>query len=130
MDGGKPIRGDAGGFTWRGTSAQGGPPVGPPIEVDHGARLSIATGEDVCAGWWRVQIAPTPESEWGPFEAITDLVPDSIDVYYDVPPGAANRYKLADVPPGDWVLNANLWFADARDRLIGQTSATWHIVVR
>ena len=130
IDGAQPIQGGPGGFTWRGTSAQGGSPVGAPIVIDHGARLKIATGGDVCAGWWRIQLAPTPESEWGPFEAITDLVPDYLTDYYDMPPGAANRFKLADTPPGDWVLKADLWYADSRDKRIGQTSAIWHIVVR
>ena len=130
VDGGERIRGDGGGFTWRGTSAQGGPEVGPPIEVEDGARLRIAIGDDVCAAWWRIQVAPTPASMWGPFEAITDLVPDSLSAYYDVPPGAANRFKLADVPPGDWVLEAHLWFAESRDNVIGQTWSIWHVVVR
>jgi hypothetical protein len=130
VDAGPWVRAEGGSLTWRGTSADGPAPIGPLVEGATGARLRVRIGSNVCAAWWRIELAPRPTVEWRNQEPFADLVPDRLLDYYTGPPGKANRFDLAAIPPGDWVVHANLWFANGRGELIGQTTNFWNVVVR
>jgi hypothetical protein len=130
VDGGPWIRAEGGSFTWRGISADGSEPNGPLVEAANDARFRVRIGDDVCAAWWSIQLAPRPAIEWHNQEPISDLVPDTLSTYYNDPPGEANRFNLAPIPPGDWVVQANLWFGSGPNELVGQTSSFWNVVVR
>jgi hypothetical protein len=127
---GKPwVEAERGSTTWRRTAADGFPPNGARVDADVAARLVIRTEDDICAAWWQIQLAPVQKIDYRYREPITDLVPNTINDYYDEAPGAANRFHLAAIPRGDWVVEASFWFARERDRLIGQTTHYWHIKV-
>jgi hypothetical protein len=129
VDGGPWVRAEGGSFSWRGTSGDTGPPVGPLVEAADDAHLRIRIEDNVCAAWWRIQIAPRPRSEFENQEPISDLVPAHFDDY-SVPAGKANRFQLAAILPGDWVVQARFSFGTSPGHLIGDTSSFWNVVVR
>jgi hypothetical protein len=45
------------------------------------------------------------------------------------PPGEANRYRLDEIPPGDWVVRALFTYGRDSDHVIGSTSHFWNVVV-
>jgi len=132
VDGGQPIPGTFGSLTWRNTAADvGGEPIGPEVVALPASRLVITTENNLCAGWWRIVLAPRPPaSESAPIlEPLADLVPPN-QARYEVPAGRANRFELAPIPPGDWVVRAELGFVDETGAAIGSTTNYWHLVVR
>jgi len=129
VDGEPWIEAESGSMTWRGTAADGFPPDGARVNAGVDAQLTIRTDRDICAGWWRVQLAPVQTVDYRYREPITDLVPDTIHNYYGTSPAQANRFHLDVVPRGNWVIEAAFLFARSRDRLLGQTTHFWHVVV-
>jgi len=127
VDDGRWIKADGGGFTWRGTSASAPAPTGPRVDAPAGASVRIKVEDDVCAGWWAIDLAPRPAEEFDYREPISDLVPGYGP--YDRQPGQANRFVLAPIPPGDWVVGAFLSFGTRRDHVFGQISSFWNVVV-
>ncbi|HEV2005205.1 MAG TPA: hypothetical protein VGQ85_01205, partial [Candidatus Limnocylindrales bacterium] len=84
---------------------------------------------EVCAGWWRIDLAPVPTTLSSPtHEPMADLVPDHLG--YGVPAGKANHFEIGPLPVGAWVVEATLEFADGQGGLIGQTTNFWNVVVR
>lgn len=132
VDGGRPIPGTFGSLTWRNTAADvGGEPIGLEVEAAPASRLVITTEGNLCAGWWRIVLAPRPPtSESAPIlEPLADLVPPNLN-RYGVPADRANRFELALIPPGDWVVRAELGFVDQTGGAIGSTTNYWHLVIR
>jgi hypothetical protein len=126
VDGSRGIAAASGSFTW-GTLAGDAPaPLGPRLELDQGAKLTLRTENDVCAAWWRIQLAVLPVTAGRDQEPIADLVPARSG--YDNP-GKANRFTLSELPPGNWVVQAGLEYADGKGNLIGQTTNFWNLVL-
>lgn len=129
VDGRPWVRAEGGSFSWRGISGDASPPVGPLVEAAGDAHLRIRIEDNVCAARWRIQLAPRPLSEFGYQEPISDLVPDRLDAN-DLPLGKANRFQLAAIPPGDWVVRALFVFGTSPAETFGDTSSFWNVVVR
>lgn len=124
--------GQPGSSTWRGTAADAGDePLGAKLTVSAGAGLAIATEDGVCAGWWRIVVAPRPQERAGyrlPLEPFADLVSRHVAAA-GAKPGQANTFALDTLPAGDWVVRASFDFLDASGALIGQTTHYWNVVV-
>jgi hypothetical protein len=132
VDGGRPLPGASGTTTWRNSEALvGGEPIGPRVEAGPDSRLVVVPQGNVCAGWWRIVLAPRPPTTEGALylEPLADLVPPRLNLY-GVPPARANRFVLAPVPSGDWVIRATLDFVDERGAIVGSTNTYWNLVVR
>jgi hypothetical protein len=127
LDGGSPVKGDLGSFTWGTTSGDGQAPIGPRVDASTAAHLTVTIGGEVCAAWWRIQLAPRPTSPWGHQEPFLDLVPAHLGSL--LKPGKANHFELGSLPPGDWVVQSILEFADGHGNVIGQTTSFWNAVV-
>ena len=130
VGGGAWVEADGGSFSWRATSGSGPPPNGPRVDAAPGARLIVRIEGDQCANWWRIELAPRPTGQYiYPYqEPITDLVPDAARSFFDAP-GEANRFRLAEIPQGDWVVRAFFYFGRDSDHMIGSTSHFWNVVV-
>lgn len=126
--GGSSIQADGGSFTWRFTSGSGPAPIGPLVESTTGTGLRIRIEDDVCAASWRIQLAPRPELDWRDQEPFVDLVPAS-GALGSSSPSRANRFWLAPIPSGDWIVQAGFGFATGRGASVGSTSNFWHVVV-
>jgi hypothetical protein len=125
VDGGSWIPAERGSFTWGSTAGDGPPPAGPRVDIEHGATLRVRIEHDVCASWWSVGLAVHPR-QLGDYEQITDLVVPRPS-YGD--PGAANRFRLDAVPPGDWVIGGFFEFGESDATIQGQTTNFWNVVV-
>lgn len=125
--------GQPGSSTWRGTAADAGDePLGAKVTVSAGARLTIATQGGVCAGWWRIVVAPRPQERGGyrlPMEPFADLVVRHVEEA-GAKPGQANTFALDKLPAGDWVVRASFDFVDTTGTLVGQTTHYWNVVVQ
>jgi hypothetical protein len=123
-----PVRGDRGSGEWRQVSADGSPPNGPKIEAATGTPLTVSIEDNICASRWQIDLAPRPAIDWWAHEPLSDLIPDHFGDVASL--GKANRFDLAVVPPGDWIVEASFEFSDAQGQSIGQTSTFWNVVVQ
>ena len=127
------VTGQPGSSTWRGVAADAGDePVGTKLTATSSEKLTITTQGGVCAGWWRIVVAPRPGERAGyqlPIEPFADLVPRHGQAA-GAKPGQANTFALGDLAVGDWVVRASLDFVDASGALIGQTTHYWNVVVQ
>ena len=129
----KPVAGEFGSMTWRGTAADAGDePVGAKVTMSAPSGLSIVLDDHICAGWWRIVIAPHPLDAGGfrlPLEPFADLVVPRIRVG-GLAAAIANRFALDDLPAGDWVVRASFDVIDPTGSLVGHTTNYWNVVVQ
>lgn len=128
VDGGRDHRGMPGTGTWNRTSVDGPEPIPTEvITVRADARLAIRPAGGTCVTSWRIIYAPVPSAPWSNLEPLADLVRQGVDGSYPSTTKAyrANQFPLAQLPPGDWIVRADLEYGS-----IGGGLSYWRVVVR
>ncbi len=120
-------KGQLGVATWNnsGASVAGEPVPATAIALPAGAALSVSVEGHVCAFAWRIVYAAIPRDTGRPvlYDPLGVLAEERRPA--DGPAVAsANEIALGSPPRGEWVLRAQLYFAD------GSTTTYWRIVVR
>ena len=113
VDGAMSVAGELRTNSWRGSVSDSAVSLPPdPVEVSAGAALELRIADDVCAGTWLVEYGP-------PVTDVTRSVPPvgSLVLLKQNAPGervteVMNRFDLAELPPGDWVILAWFRYAD------------------
>jgi len=127
IDGTGTRPGQLGVVTWNnaGVSVAGEPVPATIIPVPAGAALSMAVEGHVCALAWRIVYAAVPRDTGRPvqYEPLGVLA-EQRNPGRDPGFALANEIALGPPPRGEWVLRAQLDFAD------GSTTTYWRIVVR
>jgi hypothetical protein len=110
-----------------------GSPVGPPggdvpkTSVDGGAGqpIQIVIGGDACAINWYIAYGAMPPRDPVPwkFMPIAELVP-TVAHNSDPAYAAQNRFALAALPPGDWLIGVELGFREGLELVWFRVSAT------
>ncbi len=117
--------GVVGASTWRATPVDVGsePLPSPALTVDASAAPEVRIARDACALAWSVGYAAIPSSG-GPilYDALGTLAAQS-NPTLDPSFARQDRIRLAPIPWGDWVVRAELSFAD------GQVIAYWRVHV-
>lgn len=127
VDGGGVWAGQFGLIHW---DNAGGTPAGEPlpetsIALASGTPLTIAVKGHVCALAWRIVYAAIPPDTGRPlrFDPLGVLA-EQRNPARDPAFASANEIALGPLPRGEWVLRAELLFAD------GSTAAYWRVLVR
>jgi hypothetical protein len=113
--------------TWRGQQVgpAGWEPPDRSIPVTIGSPMQVLVRGDICALDWTIFYAPPPPggpAPWKPMPA-GDLVPsvaDNRDPHY----ASQNRFDLAALPKGNWVIAVSFTFAH------GQELTEWRVDIR
>jgi hypothetical protein len=118
--------GQLGVFTWNNAGVQvpGEPLPTTSIALPAGAALSVSVEGHVCATAWRIVYAAIPRDTGRPvsFDPLGVLAEER-NAAADPAFASANEIALEPMPRGEWVLRAQLDFAD------GSTTTYWRIVV-
>lgn len=110
VEGGDPVVGQLGSFTWQDSGSDGPWLAGNPIHVGSGERLRLAFAEPVRLADWTVSRAPAGANG---SETIGLAEGSGGPVTFDPPPA------------GSWSVNVNVWFADN----LGSAAYYWLIEV-
>jgi hypothetical protein len=114
VEGGDPVVGDLGSFTWLNAGSDSPWLPGEPIAVGAGEILTIELDP------------PIAIQEWS---ATRRLWPLPTDALAEAPVGRGvlgDAISFAAPPPGSWSVHVSVWFASNR----GQASYFWQIEVR
>ena len=110
VEGGDPVDGQLGSFTWHNGGSDGPWLPGSPIHIGSGERLRLAFAQPVRLADWTVSRAPAGASGSG----VVGMAEGSGEpVTFDPPPA------------GSWSVNVNVWFADN----LGSAAYYWLIDV-
>lgn len=123
----EPVAGEIGTLSWRGAASDGGYRDGPRVHLPKGNSIVIRIVGGVCAAAWRIELGPRPVTGLFDFEPMAEVAP-SHDGMEDVF-GAANRFELAEIPPGDWDVSGRFVFVNGRAEVIGDALVGWNLVV-
>jgi hypothetical protein len=110
VEGGDPVVGELGSFTWDNSGSDAPWVPGNPVHVGRGELLTMALASPVRIEHWTV--ARTPGATFG-----SDAV--------RIGEGTAEPVAFVAPPPGSWSVSVNVWFADNR----GSASYYWLITV-
>lgn len=126
VDGVPSVAGTVATTSWGTTShvVDGDPMPRTAVEIPAGATLALQVAGDVCATGWRIEYGPPVTGPWLSIDRVGSLV-----LPHRTPPdgpvdGHANRFDLAELPPGEWYIEATLRYAD------GDAAVGWHLIVR
>jgi len=99
--------------SWKGQGGDSSADVAPEtsIPLASGKGLTMRIADDVCAIRWRITYAPVPPDLVGHVPA-GDLVPDQDNPRLDPAYAVENEFALADVPSGEWWIQALLVWPD------------------
>jgi hypothetical protein len=108
---------------WNGTLATGGPTEVPAdvVQLPSGTGLVLETAGDVCAMAWTVTYGPVPAT-LDSFEPVGETLALQGNPSMDPAYARENHIALGDLPPGEWIVQANLVFPDGGSR-------TWFRVI-
>lgn len=110
VEGGDPVVGQLGSFTWENSGSDSPWLPGNPIHVGSGERLTLALADPVSVVNWTVRRAPAGADGSG----VVGMADGSGEpVTFDAP------------PPGSWSVNVDVWFVDNR----GSAAYFWLIEV-
>lgn len=110
VEGGDPVVGQLGGFTWQqGGSASPWLP-GTPIHVGNGERLQLTLAEPVGIATWTASYVPAAQLD-GPAAGLGQ--------------GAAGPVAFTGPRPGQWSVKVSVWFAGG----LGSAAYFWGVVV-
>ncbi len=114
-----------GASTWRGTAVDVGsePLPSPTVTVDASAVPDVRIAGDACALAWSVGYAAIPSSGGPVLYDILGSLAAQANPTLDPSFARQDRIRLAPIPWGDWVVRADLAFAD------GQVIAYWRVHV-
>lgn len=127
---GAPIAAEPGTFNWHLTAGDAPEPPGEEVTAGVGEVLVVSIEDNVCAGWWGIDLAPPGRDAFSSREPFLDVVP-AHGQGEAVQPIRVNRFRLAAMPPGEWWLMAYLEFAESNsNEEVGLTTNFWHVVVR
>jgi len=110
VEGGDPVVGELGSFTWQNSGSDAPWVPGVPMLVGHGERLTLSLAADVRIANWTV--SRTPSSTVG-----SGVV--------GVSDGSGEPVEFAAPPRGSWSVHVGVWFADN----LGSASYYWLITV-
>lgn len=110
VEGGDPIVGQLGSFTWENSGSDAPWLPGAPIHVAQGERLALTLAEPIPATNWSV--SRTPASTFG-----TDIV--------GVAEGSTATVRFDAPPAGSWSVSVTVWFAGNR----GDATYYWRVDV-
>ncbi|MBI3750772.1 MAG: hypothetical protein HY263_03815 [Chloroflexi bacterium] len=97
--------------------------AGPTIDVASGSELRIQVVGDVCAIEWTVLYGPVPTGPGAQgFHPEGDLVPPLAN--RDPSFASQNRFALAALPPGTWLIGGSFGFVH------GEAQVTWQVTVK
>jgi hypothetical protein len=119
------VAGEFGTTGWGDTFSEsaGDPMPEEAIEVAAGAELELRIAGAVCARAWEIGYGPRGTGEWLSIDQVGSLVS-----HHRMRPtdqaALANRFDLAELPAGDWYIEAVLHYAD------GDAWMGWHVIVR
>ena len=94
------------------------------IRIPAGTSLALWIADDVCATDWRIEYGPPLNGSSLSIDRVGSLV-----LAHRTPPdgpvnGHQNRFDLAQIPPGEWYIEAEL-------RYVGGTAHLgWHVIVK
>ncbi|MEX1170876.1 MAG: hypothetical protein WEE50_12105 [Chloroflexota bacterium] len=111
VDGGDPVVGELGSFTWQNNGSASPWLDGNPIHVGSGETLTVTLAEAVAIETWtasRVQATTLDGS-----------------MAVGLGEGTVDPVAFAGPPPGTWSVNVNVWFVDN----LGSASYYWLIEV-
>ena len=106
VEGGDPVVGQLGSFTWDNSGSDGPWLPGTPIHIGSGERLKLAFAGPVSLAAWTVSRTPAGSNGSG----VVGMA--------DGPDGPVT---FAPPPAGSWSVNVNVWFADN----LGSASYYW-----
>jgi hypothetical protein len=85
------------------------------VELSDGTDLQLRTAGDVCAIAWVVTYAPVPTEPDG-FEATGEALALQGNPSFEPAYAQENRIDLGALPPGEWIVEADLLFEDGSGR--------------
>lgn len=110
VEGGDPVVGELGSFTWQNSGSDGPWVPGAPIRVGSGERLTLTIASDVRIADWTVRRTPGATVGSG---------------IVGMGEGSAGPVTFATPPRGSWSVNVVVWFADN----LGSAAYYWLITV-
>jgi len=126
VDGVPSVAGMFGTTNWgmRSDAVDSDPMPKAAVEIPVGATLALQVAGDVCATGWRIEYGPPVTGPWGSIDRVGSLA-----LPHRTPPdgpvnGHANRFDLAELPPGEWYMEATLRYPD------GDAAVGWHVIVK
>jgi hypothetical protein len=112
VEGGDPVVGELGSFSWQNSGSDSPWLPGNPIHVGAGEQLRLTLAEPVRIVDWHVSRQP-PRSTLDGFGA------------FGMGEGSAEPVTFAAPPRGSWSVNVDVWFADN----LGSAAYYWLITV-
>ena len=85
------------------------------VDLTTGVGLQLRTARDVCVMAWLVSYGPVPAATDG-FEATGEPLALQGNPSRDPAYARENRISLGDLPPGDWIVQADVAFPDGSSR--------------
>lgn len=111
VEGGDPVVGDLGSFTWQDGGSDGPWIPGTPIRVGSDERLTLALGAPVDVETWNASYVPAAE--------LSGSTPIGLGQ------GKGRLIAFEAPPAGHWSMSVDIWFADG----LGSASYYWLIEV-
>jgi hypothetical protein len=111
VDGGDPVDGELGSFTWQNGGSDSPWLDGTPIHIGSGELLTLTLREPVGIDSWTASRVPRPGLDATTPEGLGD--------------GASEPVTFAGPPKGTWSVNVNVWFVDN----LGSASYYWLVEV-
>ena len=97
VEGGDPVVGELGSFTWDNSGSDGPWLLGSPIHIGRGERLTLTLADPVEVVIWTVSRAPAGANGSG---------------VVGMAQGSSEPVTFAAPPPGLWSVSVVVWFAD------------------
>lgn len=110
VEGGDPVVGQLGSFTWDNSGSDSPWLPGNPIHIGSGERLRLVFADPVRLAGWTVSRAPAEANGSG---------------VVGVAEGSGEPVTFAPPPAGSWSVSVSVWFADS----LGSASYYWLIEV-
>ena len=110
VEGGDPVVGELGSFTWDNGGSDAPWVPGRPMHAGSGEPLTMTLATNVGIEHWTV--SRTPGTTFGSGAV-------------DVADGSAEPVTFTDLPAGTWSVNVSVWFADN----LGSAAYYWLITV-
>jgi hypothetical protein len=108
VEGGDPVVGQLGSFTWRNAGSDSPWLDGNPIHVARDEQLMLSFAQPVGLEMWTIARAPAAAND---------------SVLVGMGDGTDEPVTFAAPPPGSWTVNISVWFAD------NEGSATYYWLV-
>lgn len=110
VEGGDPVVGELGSFTWRNAGSDSPWLPGNPIHVGTGERLTVTLAEPVAVDTWTVSRSPA------------DQLGDPVT---GMGAGSTAPIEFGPPPAGTWSVSVSVWFADN----LGSATYYWRVEV-